>query len=121
MCCVSVVFKVFDAYHTGAFTHDEMFHVYKTLFDRAVSDDHILDLTCKSLRHPDLATHGEITKEEFIKVKSEKQKLTGRKEGNVLFNDTLNTFYLWLYGITHGLLFPISSKDSFICIIPQTG
>ena len=23
----------------------------------------------------------------------------GRKEGNVLFNDTLNTFYLWLYGI----------------------
>ena len=21
-----------------------------------------------------------------------------RKEGNVLFNDTLNTFYLWLYG-----------------------
>ena len=23
------------------------------------------------------------------------------KEGNVLFNDTLNTFYLWLYGIRH--------------------
>ena len=22
-----------------------------------------------------------------------------RKEGNVLFNDTLNTFYLWLYGV----------------------
>ena len=22
-------------------------------------------------------------------------------EGNVLFNDTLNTFYLWLYGIGH--------------------
>ena len=61
-----------------------------------------------------------------------------RKEGNVLFNDTLNTFYLQLYGIRHmvkdhsdsergnplpsyGLLFPISSKGSFICIIPQTG
>ena len=58
-----------------------------------------------------------------------------RKEGNVLFNDTLNTFYLQLYGIRHmvkdhrderetlllphGLLFPISSKGSFICIIPQ--
>ena len=27
--------------------------------------------------------------------------LRGRKEGNVLFNDALNTFYLWLYGITH--------------------
>ena len=59
-----------------------------------------------------------------------------RKEGNVLFNDTLNTFYLWLYGIRHmikdhsdsekgnplpphRLLFPISSKGSFICIIPD--
>ena len=25
-----------------------------------------------------------------------------RKEGNVLFNDALNTFYLRLYGIRHG-------------------
>ena len=25
----------------------------------------------------------------------------GRKEGNVLFNDTLNTFYLRLYDVTH--------------------
>ena len=22
-----------------------------------------------------------------------------RKEGNVLFNDTLNTFHIWLYGV----------------------
>ena len=61
-----------------------------------------------------------------------------RKEGNVLFNDALNTFYLRLYGIRHmvkdhsdsergnllpphGLLFPINSKGSFICTIPQTG
>ena len=60
------------------------------------------------------------------------------KEGNVLFNITLNTFYLQLYGIrhmvkdhsnserenpllSHGLLFPISSKGSFIYIILQTG
>ena len=60
------------------------------------------------------------------------------KEGNVLFNDALNTFYLRLYGVRHmvkdhsdsekgnplpphGLLFPISSKGSFICTIPQTG
>ena len=60
------------------------------------------------------------------------------EEGNVLFNDALNTFYLQLYGVRHmvkdhsdsergnplppnGLLFPISSKGSFICIIPQTG
>ena len=55
----------------------------------------------------------------------------GRKEGNVLFNDALNTFYLRLYGVKHmvkdhsdskrgnplpphGLLFPIISKGSFI-------
>ena len=65
------------------------------------------------------------------------------KEGNkeiFLFNDALNTFDLRLYGVTHmvvlkdhsdkekgnqlpphGLLFPFSSKGSFICIIPQTG
>ena len=59
-----------------------------------------------------------------------------RKEGNVLFNDTLNTFYLRLYGIRHmvkdhsdsekgnplpphRLLFPINSKGSFICTIPD--
>ena len=61
-----------------------------------------------------------------------------RKEGNVLFNDALNTFYLRLYGVRHMIkdhsdsekgnplpphrpLFPISSKGSFICTIPQTG
>ena len=57
------------------------------------------------------------------------------KEGNVLFNDALNTFYLRLYdvrhvvkdhsdskrGNPHGLLFSISSKGSIICTIPQTG
>ena len=62
----------------------------------------------------------------------------GTKEGNVSFNDALNTFYLRLYGVRHmvkdhsdcergnplpphGLLFPINSKGSFICTIPQTG
>ena len=25
----------------------------------------------------------------------------GRKEGNILFNDALNTFYLRLYDVTH--------------------
>ena len=61
-----------------------------------------------------------------------------RKEGYILFNNTLNTFYLQLYGVghmvkdhsdsekgnpllPHRLLFPISSKGSFICTIPQTG
>ena len=65
-------------------------------------------------------------------------KKEGRKEGNVLFNDALNTFYLRLYGVRHmvkdhsdsekgnpllphGLLFPINSKGPFICTIPQRG
>ena len=56
--------------------------------------------------------------------------------GNVLFNDTLNTFYLQLYDVRHmvkdhsdsergiplqphGLLSPISSKGSFICNTPK--
>ena len=60
------------------------------------------------------------------------------KEGNVLFNDALNTFYLQLYGVglmvkghsdsergnpllPHGQLFLINSKGSLICTIPQTG
>ena len=42
---------------------------------------------------------------------------SGRKEGNVLFNDALNTFYLRLYGIRymvkdhlHGLLFRLAAR-----------
>ena len=66
------------------------------------------------------------------------RRLEGRKEGNVLFNDTLDTFLIRLYGVgymvkghsysergnplppLHGLLFPISSKISFICTIPES-
>ena len=71
-------------------------------------------------------------------VEKVKRKGKGRKEGNILFNDTLNIFYLRLYGVRHmvkdhsdsergnplpphGLLIPISSKGSFICTIRQTG
>ena len=60
------------------------------------------------------------------------------RERIVLFNDTLNTFYLRLYGVRHmvkdhsegekgnplpphRLLLSINSKGSFICTIPQTG
>ena len=63
------------------------------------------------------------------------QEEEGRKE-MLLFNDALNTFYLRLYGVKHivknhsdkergnplpphRLLFPISNKGYFICIIPQ--
>ena len=27
--------------------------------------------------------------------------ITPERKGNALFNDVLNTFYLWLYGIGH--------------------
>ena len=61
--------------------------------------------------------------------------LTRRKEGNYLFNDA-RFIYRYMASVMvndhsdsergnlpppHGLLFPISSKGSFICIIPQTG
>ena len=44
-----------------------------------------------------------------------------RKEGNVLFNDALNTFYLRLYGVMDIVKDHSDSKGYFICIIPQTG
>ena len=60
----------------------------------------------------------------------------GSKE--MLFNDALNTLYLWLYGVRHmlkghsnsergnplpphGIFIPINSNGSFICTIPHTG
>ena len=61
----------------------------------------------------------------------------GRKEGRVLFNDVLdNTFFTVIWRRKHGkgtlseignplpphgLLFPISNKDYFICSIRQIG
>ena len=65
--------------------------------------------------------------------------LTGYRRKDFLFNDALSTFYIRLYGVIHmvqdhsdslrgnplpplhGILFSISSKGSFISIIPQTG
>ena len=73
----------------------------------------------------------------FIKqIQCKSSEVYYKMEENVLFNDSLSTFYLRLYGVRHmvknhsdreignllrphGLLFPISSKGSFICIIPQ--
>ena len=75
------------------------------------------------------------------KAISKRQKLRyfNRREGGGkwLFNYALNTFYLRLYGFKHmikdhsnsergntlhprGILFPISSKDSYICFITHT-
>ena len=39
--------------------------------------------------------------------------LYGRKEGNVLFNDALNTFYLWLYGRKEGNVFFKDALNTF--------
>ena len=35
----------------------------------------------------------------------------GRKEGNVLFNDALNTFYLRLYGVRHHMVKDHSDRE----------
>ena len=74
----------------------------------------------------------------FVSISLLVLKREGRKEGNVFFNNALNTFYLRLYGVghmvkdhsdsergnpllPHGLLFPTNSMGSFICTIPKTG
>ena len=59
-------------------------------------------------------------------VRSECLTYTFKGRKMFLFNDALNTFYLRLYCVRHNygkgplseLLFPISSKGSFICITP---
>ena len=78
------------------------------------------------------------SKDSFICTIPQTDSERGRKEGNVLFNGALNTFYSQLYGFghmvndhsdsergnplpPHRLLFPINSKGYFICTIPQTG
>ena len=70
-------------------------------------------------------------------VKDHSDSDKGERDRNVLFNDTLNTFYLRLYGVRHmvkdhsdsdkgnplpphRLRFPINSKGSFISNILQT-
>ena len=69
----------------------------------------------------------------YVEVVGRSVSKVSKKEGNVLFHDALNTFYLRLYGVGHmvkdhsesergnPLLFPISSKGSFKCTILQIG
>ena len=37
----------------------------------------------------------------FNSEETHNSEFNGKTEGNVLFNDTLNTFYLWLCGVKH--------------------
>ena len=95
----------------------------------------IMDRSDDPSHHEQTLYHGSKSHSSIYKALGQ-----GRKEGNVLFNDALNTFYLRLYGVTHmvkdhsdserergnpqpphGLLLSIRSKGSFICITPQTG
>ena len=80
----------------------------------------------------------QLTKTWLVSWEGGSLKKCQRPEGNVLFNDALNTFYLRLYGDKHmlkdhsdsergnplptldGLLVSISSKYSFICTILHT-
>ncbi|XP_061192725.1 uncharacterized protein LOC133200926 [Saccostrea echinata] len=62
------LFEIFNIYGTNVLMHDEMYRIYKTLFDRTISDDHILALTYRALNHKALKKKGEITKEEFLQL-----------------------------------------------------
>ena len=85
-----------------------------------------------------MMTESEDTQYYTLSVISVLAILLKERERNVLFNNALNTFYLWLYGVRHmvkdhsdsekgnplpphRLLLSINSKGSFICTIPQTG
>ena len=87
-------------------------------------------MLCKA--HPVSAEHLAAWRLVINTNSAHRPKMKERKEGSVLFNDALNTFYLRLYyGVghmvkdhsdsekgnplpPHRLLFPISSKGSFI-------
>lgn len=62
------LFELFNIYGANILTHDEMYRFFKTLFDRAFSDDHILALTYRALNNNSLKKKGEITKAEFVKL-----------------------------------------------------
>ena len=46
---------------------------------------------------------------------------TGRKEGNVLFNDGLNTFYLRLYGVVYMVKDHSDSDRGNLLLLLQEG
>ena len=85
-----------------------------------------------------LQGHGIVVYRPTAQVVADCERNAGSKEGNGLFKDARDTFYLRLYGVRymvkdhsdsergnplqplHGLLFPVSSEGSFICTISQT-
>lgn len=62
------LFELFNIYGANILTHDEMYRFFKTLLDRAFSDDHILALTYRALNNNSLKKKGEVTKAEFVKL-----------------------------------------------------
>ena len=62
------MFDLLNIYGTELLTHDEIYRMYKMIFSHTVSDDHILAMTCKALKHPNLEKEGQITREEFYKM-----------------------------------------------------
>ena len=111
--------------------------IHTTAFVTPVME-HWLEREIAQWAHPmkdDRMTHRTISERSYHGATSCSR---GMRERNVLFNDTLNTFYLWFYGVRHmvkdhsdsekenplpphRLLLSINSNGSFICTIPQTG
>ena len=122
--------------HWPAFQEELVVILHPSLFCGSILD------SCRCVTHiyTSIQTHRDTQRERHTHTQTPTHPYTytdrhtqrRKEEGNVLFNDTLNTFYLRLYGVghmvknhtdseranllpPHGLLFPISS------IIPQTG
>ena len=56
---------------------------------------------CTPPKYGELSEYTDSAHIEMEDISSRYMNESGRKEGNVLFNDTLNTFYLLLYGVSH--------------------
>ena len=59
------------------------------------------DSTKTKTRHIFCSSLTLVSSGEILALHTHKRSPVGRKEGNVLFNDALNTFYLRLYGVGH--------------------
>nr|XP_002732196.1 PREDICTED: calcineurin subunit B type 1-like [Saccoglossus kowalevskii] len=60
------LFAVFDMYNEGSIKHDELFRMYKTMFNPALGDDQILNMVTKILDNTQ--TPGELSYEEFTEL-----------------------------------------------------
>ena len=130
--------------HSRQYARSALFSLTTNSFAFSITINFIVDcsISTRQKRDRDIRVKFQYRKQNASHASEKKVERVGdncREEltsTGVLFNDALNTFYLRLIRHMvkdhsdsekgnplppHGVLFPINSKGSFICIIPQTG